>query len=310
MFAVCYWQYAAIQIQQGINIRIPCEWFWLIVSCWHHCFVTFNECLTCGNVFQNPCETGKHLWTSAEDVKYTGTNNSSAHKSSLTPAQDRKGKGQLFFEVCSVCFSNSHLPAASCDELIKPCWGGIRRKFNLIKWVFFGAHCSRSPDPENHIVVHICSFFHRTKHAKAVVTCYEDKGLINLVRKFVDAFFNTVQKKRSENSVKLLPKTWCEDIYLENKTKIDTELSSLELSDRQKLIRRIFGPSAWLKKRKITIDLSEVSPEEFTPILRRYYGELKTSDGKTPAPATMNCLRAGILIWAVAKCLFRVLLVH
>ena len=54
--------------------------------------------------------------------------------------------------------------------------------------------------------------------------------------------------------------------------------------------------SAWLKKRKITIDLSEVSPEEFAPILRRYYGEFKTSGGKTPAPATMNCLRAGILI--------------
>ena len=73
------------------------------------------------------------------------------------------------------------------------------------------------------------------------MACYEDKGLINLVRKFVDALFNTVQKKRSENSVSPLPKTWCEDIYQAHETKIHAELSSLELPEREKLQRRIFG---------------------------------------------------------------------
>ena len=53
--------------------------------------------------------------------------------------------------------------------------------------------------------------------------------------------------------------------------------------------------AACLKKKKITIDLSEMFPEEFGPTLMRYYGELKTSvvlsSKKTPAPATRNCLR-------------------
>ena len=81
----------------------------------------------------------------------------------------------------------------------------------------------------------------------------------------------------------------------------EADLNNLDEAAQPKNTERNTGYAlgkfaAWLKKRKITIDLSEVSPEEFAPILRRYYGELKTSDGKTPAPATMNCLRAGILI--------------
>ena len=51
---------------------------------------------------------------------------------------------------------------------------------------------------------------------------------------------------------------------------------------------------AWLRKRQISIDMSDASPEELAPVLRQYYGELKTVEGKPPAPATMNCLKAGI----------------
>ena len=36
----------------------------------------------------------------------------------------------------------------------------------------------------------------------------------------------------------------------------------------------------WLKKRHIDIDVKSVTAEELAPILRRFYGELKTFDGR------------------------------
>ena len=52
--------------------------------------------------------------------------------------------------------------------------------------------------------------------------------------------------------------------------------------------------NAWLLKRQMNVDLSEVTPENLAPILRQFYGELKTADKTPPAPASMNCLRAAI----------------
>ena len=51
-----------------------------------------------------------------------------------------------------------------------------------------------------------------------------------------------------------------------------------------------------MKKRQVKVDLSQAPAEELAPIIRQFYEELKTSDGKPPwpAPVIMNCLKAGI----------------
>ena len=50
----------------------------------------------------------------------------------------------------------------------------------------------------------------------------------------------------------------------------------------------------WLKKRHINIDLATVAAEELAPILRRFYGELKTFGGKPLTPSSLVGIRAGI----------------
>ena len=50
----------------------------------------------------------------------------------------------------------------------------------------------------------------------------------------------------------------------------------------------------WLRKRQIQIDLNSVSGEELAPILRRFYGEVKSTGGKVLTPSSLVGLRAGI----------------
>ena len=66
------------------------------------------------------------------------------------------------------------------------------------------------------------------------------------------------------------------DEPLSQNSKIEeADLNNLDEAAQPKHTERntgyAFGKfAAWLKKRKITIDISEVSPEEFAPTLRRY----------------------------------------
>ena len=51
---------------------------------------------------------------------------------------------------------------------------------------------------------------------------------------------------------------------------------------------------AWLRKRQINLDLVNVSGEELAPILRRFYGEVKSTGGKVLTPSSLVGIRAGI----------------
>lgn len=50
----------------------------------------------------------------------------------------------------------------------------------------------------------------------------------------------------------------------------------------------------WLKKRHVPIDVKTVTAEELAPLLRRFYGELKTFGGKPLTPSSLVGIRAGI----------------
>ena len=51
---------------------------------------------------------------------------------------------------------------------------------------------------------------------------------------------------------------------------------------------------SWVRKRQIEIDLKTVSAEELAPILRKFYGEVKQTGGKTLSPSSLVGIRSGI----------------
>ena len=50
----------------------------------------------------------------------------------------------------------------------------------------------------------------------------------------------------------------------------------------------------WMRKRKVDVDLKTVSGADLAPILRRFYGELKSGNGKMLTPSSLVCIRSGI----------------
>ena len=54
------------------------------------------------------------------------------------------------------------------------------------------------------------------------------------------------------------------------------------------------GLKGWLQKRQINVDLKHASGEDLAPILRRFYGEVKSTGGKVLTPSSLVGLRAGI----------------
>ena len=65
-----------------------------------------------------------------------------------------------------------------------------------------------------------------------------------------------------------------------------------KIRKRQKYaIRKL---EAQIKNWQIKVDLSQAPVEELAPILRQFYEQLNTSDGKPPAPTIMNSVKAGI----------------
>ncbi|XP_043226427.1 uncharacterized protein LOC122383750 [Amphibalanus amphitrite] len=84
--------------------------------------------------------------------------------------------------------------------------------------------------------------WNRGKHAMAVVASYEDKGLVKLVRLFVDKFHHTVNQELRGNHIRPLPNTWLEDVYQKHLPNIYKHVSSLSEDEREDVRRRIFGP--------------------------------------------------------------------
>ncbi|XP_052281887.1 uncharacterized protein LOC127879223 [Dreissena polymorpha] len=50
----------------------------------------------------------------------------------------------------------------------------------------------------------------------------------------------------------------------------------------------------WLQKRNFNVDLESVSDDELAQILRKFYAEVRTNDGKIYSPGTLRGLREGI----------------
>ena len=50
----------------------------------------------------------------------------------------------------------------------------------------------------------------------------------------------------------------------------------------------------WLRKRKVDVDLKIVSANDLAPMLRRFYGELKSGNRKMLTPSSLVCIRSGI----------------
>ena len=55
----------------------------------------------------------------------------------------------------------------------------------------------------------------------------------------------------------------------------------------------------WLQKRQINVDLKHASGEDLAPILRRFYGEVKSTGGKVLTPSSLVGLRAGRWSWLI-----------
>ena len=70
-----------------------------------------------------------------------------------------------------------------------------------------------------------------------------------------------------------------------------------------KWVSRLKRLRHWLKKRQIPVDLLTASEDELAPILRRFYGELKTQGGNPLTPSSLKLVSRDILIapWKITE---------